>query len=61
MVCVIEGASVPQLFIPQLIEYYKKGLFPFDRLIKFYDFKDINQGFEDSKNGSAVKPIARMI
>ena len=60
MVGVIEGDSVPRVFIPQLISYYKEGRFPFDKLVKFYDFRDINQAFEDSKNGSTIKPILKM-
>lgn len=60
MIGVIEGDSVPRVFIPQLIEYYKAGQFPFDKLIKFYDFKDIEQAFEDSKSGKTIKPVLRM-
>ena len=60
MVGVIEGDAVPQLFIPQLVEYYKKGLFPFDKLVRFYSFSEINQAFEDSKNGSTIKPILKI-
>ena len=45
-VAVVEGDSVPQIFIPKLIKLYQSGKFPFDRLLKFYDFKDINQGDE---------------
>lgn len=60
MVGVIEGDSVPQLFIPLLVEYYKNGMFPFDKLVKLYDFADINQAFEDSKNGLSIKPIVKM-
>lgn len=60
MVGVIEGDAVPRVFIPQLLAYYKAGRFPFDKLIKFYDFADINQAFEDSKNGSTIKPILKM-
>src|SRR5690606_18662750 len=48
VVGVLEGDSIPQIFIPQLVEYYKAGRFPFDKLVKFYDFNDINQAFEDS-------------
>jgi len=60
MVGVIEGDAVPQLFIPQLVEYYKKGLFPFDRLVKFYQFQEINQAFEDSKTGITIKPVLKI-
>ncbi|BAP85151.1 alcohol dehydrogenase [Paucilactobacillus hokkaidonensis JCM 18461] len=54
---VIEGDAVPQLFIPKIVRYYKKGLFPFDKLTKFYDFDDINQAFDDSASGKVIKPI----
>ncbi len=57
---VIEGDTIPQLFIPQLIEYYKKGQFPFDKLIKFYSLEEINEAFADSKNGVTVKPVLKM-
>jgi aryl-alcohol dehydrogenase len=60
MVGVIEGDAVPQLFIPQLVDYYKNGMFPFDKLVEFYDFIDINQAFEDSKKGLAIKPIVKI-
>lgn len=54
---VIEGDAVPQLFIPKLVDFYRKGQFEIDKLSKFYDFEDIDQAFEDSKNGKTVKPI----
>ncbi|NGP46592.1 NAD(P)-dependent alcohol dehydrogenase [Bacillaceae bacterium SIJ1] len=60
MVGVIEGDAVPQLFIPKLVDYYKRGLFPFDKLVKLYDFSDINQAFEDSKAGQTIKPIVKI-
>ena len=60
MIGVIEGDSVPRVFIPKLVEYYKAGLFPFDRLVKFYAFDQISQAFEDSANGSTVKPVLRL-
>jgi aryl-alcohol dehydrogenase len=56
---VTEGDSVPQIFIPKLVDLYQKGWFPFDKLVKFYDFEEINQAFEDSAKGITVKPILR--
>lgn len=60
MIGVIEGDSIPQVFIPKIIQYYKEGKFPFDKLIKFYKFEEINKAFEDSKKGSVIKPILVM-
>ncbi len=54
-----EGNSNPEVFIPQLIEFYMQGKFPFDRLIKFYPFEEIAQTFHDSENGVAIKPVLR--
>lgn len=60
MIGVIEGDSVPRVFIPQLVSFYKAGKFPFDRLVKFYEFKDIDRAFDDSASGRTVKPVLRM-
>ena len=54
---VVEGDSVPQIFIPQLIKLYQLGKFPFDRLLKYYDFKDINKAMKDSLSGRIIKPV----
>lgn len=60
LLSIIQGDSVPQSFIPEMIKMYREGQFPFDRLIKYYDFKDINRAIADSKRGSAIKPVVRM-
>ncbi|MEK4425776.1 NAD(P)-dependent alcohol dehydrogenase [Solibacillus sp. FSL K6-1523] len=57
---VVMGDSVPQLSIPQLVKFYKEGRFPFDQLVKFYPFEDINQAAKDSTSGSVIKPILIM-
>lgn len=53
----VEGGSNPQAFIPRLVEYYKAGQFPIDRLVDFYQFEDIGKAFEDSHTGKSIKPI----
>jgi aryl-alcohol dehydrogenase len=54
------GESVPQTYIPMLIDLYKQGKFPFDKLITYYTFEEINQAFEDSKKGTTIKPIIKL-
>jgi len=56
---IIEGDAIPDLFIPRLIELYSQGRFPFDRLITFYPFDDINKAVEDMEKGLVIKPILR--
>ena len=57
---IIQGDAVPQHFIPKLIDLYQAGRFPFDRLVKFYDFSEINQAMADAKNGDTIKPVLRI-
>jgi aryl-alcohol dehydrogenase len=57
---IIEGDSVPDIFIPQLIELYRQGRFPFDKLAKFYPFDRINDAARDSERGLTIKPIIRI-
>lgn len=54
---VTEGNSNPKVFIPQLISYYLQGRFPVDRIMKFYDFNDLDTAFEDSMKGKAIKVV----
>jgi aryl-alcohol dehydrogenase len=54
---IVQGDSVPDLFIPRLIELYKQGRFPFDRLLKTYKLEGINQAVEDLKNGTIIKAV----
>jgi aryl-alcohol dehydrogenase len=57
---IIEGDSVPDIFIPTLVEYFMKGQFPFDKLIKTYSLDQINEAAEDSKKGVTIKPIIKL-
>ncbi len=57
---ILEGDAVPQRFIPKLISLYRAGQFPFDRLVKFYKFGDINRAIADAKRGDTIKPVLRM-
>jgi aryl-alcohol dehydrogenase/geraniol dehydrogenase (NAD+) len=54
---ITEGDADPQQFIPQMIEWYKAGKFPFDRLIKKFRFDQINEAAHASEKGTAIKPV----
>ncbi|MFF0105661.1 NAD(P)-dependent alcohol dehydrogenase [Streptomyces hirsutus] len=54
---VIEGSSVPQVFIPHLVELWQQGRFPFDELVRTYEFEAINEAFADSADGTTIKPV----
>lgn len=57
---VIQGDAVPQTFIPRLIRLWQSGRFPFDRLVTFYDFAQINRAIADSRRGTTLKPVLRI-
>jgi aryl-alcohol dehydrogenase len=57
---IIEGDAVPDLFIPKLIELYRQGRLPFDRLITYYPFEEINRAVADMEQGRVIKPVLRV-
>jgi aryl-alcohol dehydrogenase len=54
------GWSVPQKFIPHLLTLQKEGVFPFEKMIHFYPFDQINQAFKDAEEGKTIKPVLVM-
>jgi aryl-alcohol dehydrogenase len=56
----VEGHSVPQTFIPQLIDLWRDGRLPVDRLVRAYDFDQINEAADAALAGDVVKPVLRM-
>lgn len=57
---ILGGDAVPDLFIPRLIDLYGQGRFPFDRLITFYPFDEINQAVRDMEEGRVIKPVLQL-
>ena len=57
---IIQGSSDPKRLTPQLIDWYRAGQFPIDRLIGTYPFADINRAFADMAAGAVVKPVLLM-
>lgn len=57
---ILGGNAVPQLFIPKLIDYWRRGMFPFDRLISEFNFAQIDETWRAFECGEVIKPILRM-
>jgi aryl-alcohol dehydrogenase len=57
---VVEGQSVPEVFIPKLIGLWRAGRLPVERLVRAYDFDQINQAADDALAGKVVKPVLRI-
>ena len=57
---IVEGDSVPDVFLPRLVELHERGRFPIDRLLTFYDFDQIERAAHDAEDGKTIKPVLRM-
>jgi aryl-alcohol dehydrogenase len=57
---IIEGESMPDVFLPRLIELWRQGRFPIDRIITHYDFDEIDTAAHDAEKGRVIKPVLRM-
>lgn len=51
------GDAEPSEFIPLMVEWYRRGLFPMEKFSKFYKAEDVEKAIGDMQNGTTVKPI----
>ena len=54
---VIEGDTVPAEFLPSLVELWRQGRLPLERLIRTYPFDQIGRACEDARSGATIKPV----
>lgn len=54
---ILEGGADPQVLIPRLIELWKAGEMPFDRLVQTFTLEQINDAEAASLAGDVVKPV----
>jgi aryl-alcohol dehydrogenase len=57
---IVEGESVPGEFIPRLVGLWSSGRFPVDRIMRHYDFDQIEIAAHDAETGAVIKPVLRM-
>jgi aryl-alcohol dehydrogenase len=60
VVGIVEGDSVPDVFIPRLVSLIQQEKFPLAKLVKTYPMDQVNQAAEDSEHGVCVKPVLIM-
>jgi aryl-alcohol dehydrogenase len=54
---IIEGDSEPERFIPELIEHWRAGRLPLEKLIRTYPLDQINEAIEAQHRGDCVKVV----
>ncbi|MFE3032326.1 NAD(P)-dependent alcohol dehydrogenase [Streptomyces canus] len=57
---IIGGSANPHTLIPQLVEYWRAGRFPFDRLIQEFPFDDFAKAWTETASGRVIKAVLRM-
>ncbi|OCK78337.1 NAD(P)-binding protein, partial [Lepidopterella palustris CBS 459.81] len=53
----IEGDVTPSEYIPKMVQWYRDGKLPIDKLVKFYPVKDFESAIADMKSTVTVKPV----
>lgn len=53
----VGGDADPQSFIPLLLDYWRQGRFPVERLVRVFPFAQIGAAFEACRTGEAIKPV----
>ncbi|MCX4095617.1 NAD(P)-dependent alcohol dehydrogenase [Nocardia sp. alder85J] len=56
----IMGGSDPRIFIPRVSAMIGEGIFPLEKLVKYFDFDEIDAAVDALERGEVVKPIIRM-
>jgi aryl-alcohol dehydrogenase len=54
---IIEGDSLPQEFIPEILRLQAEGRFPFERLIRSYPLTQINEAVAAQARGDCIKAV----
>lgn len=54
---IIEGDSDPDTFLPELMEHWRRGELPFERMIKTFPFDRINEAIAAQHRGDCIKVV----
>lgn len=54
---IIEGDSDPDVFLPELMDHWRRGNLPFDRMIRTFPFEQINDAIAAQHRGECVKIV----
>ncbi|KAK5714855.1 hypothetical protein LTR17_016965 [Elasticomyces elasticus] len=53
----LEGDSNPEVFIPELVKYYREGRFPIGKMTTFYKAEDFKTALHDMHSGETIKAV----
>ena len=53
----IEGDCVPQDWIPKMVDWYRQGKLPLERLVQYFPAKDFDKAVHAMLSGETIKPV----
>lgn len=53
----VQGHSRTKEYIPQMIRWWKEGIFPVEKLVKLFSFEDFEDAVKCMGKGDVVKPV----
>jgi len=52
-----QGDSVPRVMIPYLIQLWRAGKFPFDKMLTTFEFEELQKALDETHAGRVIKPL----
>ncbi|OJD10008.1 hypothetical protein AJ78_08805 [Emergomyces pasteurianus Ep9510] len=53
----IEGDTMSREYIPQMIQWYREGKLPLEKMVKVFEAEDFQRALEEMAVGTVVKPV----
>ncbi len=57
---ILGGSAAPKVLIPLMIDYWREGRFPFDRLVAEFPFEQIGEAWKACAEAAVIKPVLVM-
>jgi aryl-alcohol dehydrogenase len=57
---IIGGDANPRVAIPMMLDYWRQGRFPIERLVSRFPFDRIGEAFVQCGHGAVIKPVLQM-
>jgi Zn-dependent alcohol dehydrogenase len=51
------GNSESRVILPLMIKWWRDGKFPLEKLVKYYDAKDVLKALDGMESGACIKPV----
>lgn len=55
--CIIMGETIGQEWVPKMVQWWREGKFPIEKIVKFYPVKDALEALHGMESGVAIKPV----